>query len=901
MSGITFRSMKNTSEASVMINDFEFGYIKADTPATPAATAAVPTATAAAPTETAAASETSAPTEGASEQPTDTPATERPESVTDSLSYWDLSEAEYTELFNFGDTAILNERNWLYGSDTRHVTMAQNNGNYEYLQLKWAQGWAEYTNVPADSSFYYTYKLRMTDTEGNHRVSLSGITDGTLLTSPLTSSGEYYTFTTVVDIYSRKAYTYDESGTIVNETVIPENESVTGIRFECLNDTARELFIDEFQMGLVDVDLTPPDDIIVRSDMINEGNALESGTAYSVTAASFEDTVIKFDDPVSVMEDGSVPIYATTRRDFTGENGTELPAGISTSGNVLTVSTDLAEGTYSVSITASSMCAGSAIFSKTYELQIVKNKVTPDEIMNDYIPNVTYNGETVENGQEIFGNISLPGSTSYMDIVWSSDNADVISETGEVKRPLEDTTVTLTATIASVEDPSKSKNYTVSLLVNGVGEMLRDASAEATAALVSADDNSKKMDETELADLHEDVKLYTDYTNTEYYGHENVVYAWSTDSDALKIEEGEARIYPTEVKKYEVKLILTVSDGVREITEEIPVTVNLTPANAADKYAVRCDDAAEANFEMISEIAGETISSDISVPKTGIFGSRISWTSSAPMYLTSSGEYTQPSSNTSATLTGVVSRGSVMSDEEHSFRFTLKGKRSSSSGGGGNSGGGGGGGSFTVPSSSIASSASNPQLPSNTTQQTGTPSIGFTDLGGAAWAAEAINALAERGIVSGKSEGIFAPNDNITRAEFAKIVVSAFGLEDDTATVDIFSDVNEGDWYYSFIAAAYNNGIINGYDNGTFGVNDNITRQDMAVIIYRAAERAGISFDAVNEEITFEDGAEIADYARDAVRTLQTAGIINGISDTEFAPGMNATRAQAAKMIYLCI
>ena len=126
-------------------------------------------------------------------------------------------------------------------------------------------------------------------------------------------------------------------------------------------------------------------------------------------------------------------------------------------------------------------------------------------------------------------------------------------------------------------------------------------------------------------------------------------------------------------------------------------------------------------------------------------------------------------------------------------------------------------------------------------------------------------------------------------------------MEDDTATVDIFSDVNEGDWYYSFIAAAYNNGIINGYDNGTFGVNDNITRQDMAVIIYRAAERAGISFDAVNEEITFEDGAEIADYARDAVRTLQTAGIINGISDTEFAPGMNATRAQAAKMIYLCI
>lgn len=83
-----------------------------------------------------------------------------------------------------------------------------------------------------------------------------------------------------------------------------------------------------------------------------------------------------------------------------------------------------------------------------------------------------------------------------------------------------------------------------------------------------------------------------------------------------------------------------------------------------------------------------------------------------------------------------------------------------------------------------------------------------------------------------------------------------------------------------------------------FGSSDNITRQDMAVIIYRAAQATGVELDETNEGKTFDDDMSVAAYAKEAVDMLVRAGVINGISETEFAPLANATRAQAAKMTY---
>jgi len=175
----------------------------------------------------------------------------------------------------------------------------------------------------------------------------------------------------------------------------------------------------------------------------------------------------------------------------------------------------------------------------------------------------------------------------------------------------------------------------------------------------------------------------------------------------------------------------------------------------------------------------------------------------------------------------------------------------------------------------------------------------FNDLDTVPWAAEYINALAKKGIISGVAEGIFAPNNNVTREEFAKMLVSAFGFSDDTARTQL-TDVSPDAWYYPYVSVAEKLGIVKG--NGTeFGVGQNITRQDMAVMAYRAAQKANVSIKKVKEAQAFADEAEIADYARESVTAMQQADIINGVEGNRFAPNENATRAQAAKIIYLLI
>ena len=156
--------------------------------------------------------------------------------------------------------------------------------------------------------------------------------------------------------------------------------------------------------------------------------------------------------------------------------------------------------------------------------------------------------------------------------------------------------------------------------------------------------------------------------------------------------------------------------------------------------------------------------------------------------------------------------------------------------------------------------------------------------------------LANKGIISGRSEGIFAPNDNITRAEYCRILVGAIGKSNDSANVE-FADVPTEAWFYHDVAVASSLGIVSGYGDGNFGPYDQITRQDMALMTYKAAQVMNEDLSA-KRTLSFADAGQIADYAKTAVQTLADASIINGVSDTEFAPVANATRAQAAKILY---
>ena len=170
----------------------------------------------------------------------------------------------------------------------------------------------------------------------------------------------------------------------------------------------------------------------------------------------------------------------------------------------------------------------------------------------------------------------------------------------------------------------------------------------------------------------------------------------------------------------------------------------------------------------------------------------------------------------------------------------------------------------------------------------------FTDANG--WGKAYIEALRARGIISGKAEGLFMPDDSITREEFVKLVVELFGMTDSTAKAE-FTDVDSSAWYYQYVATAAKKGIVSGVGDGQFGIGQKITRQDMAKIISNILTSQGIATTAASQDV-FADYAQIADYAQEAVLSIYNLGIISGDDQGNFNPNAFATRQESAKMIY---
>ncbi|MNB77409.1 Beta-L-arabinobiosidase precursor [compost metagenome] len=175
----------------------------------------------------------------------------------------------------------------------------------------------------------------------------------------------------------------------------------------------------------------------------------------------------------------------------------------------------------------------------------------------------------------------------------------------------------------------------------------------------------------------------------------------------------------------------------------------------------------------------------------------------------------------------------------------------------------------------------------------------FTDLVSAGWATEGIEALAARGAIVGTAEGTFKPGANVTRGEFIKILMNAFDLLDETA-VSTFKDVSQGAWYNEAVASAQKLGIVNGKGDGSFGASEQITRQEMAVMIYRLANllKVPLTAGAADLQASFTDTKQLQPDALQAVEAVRSAGLINGLPDGRFDPQGKATRGQAAAVIY---
>ena len=220
-------------------------------------------------------------------------------------------------------------------------------------------------------------------------------------------------------------------------------------------------------------------------------------------------------------------------------------------------------------------------------------------------------------------------------------------------------------------------------------------------------------------------------------------------------------------------------------------------------------------------------------------------------------------------------------------------------GNGGGTGGGGGGGfagngyhTGDVPSSRHEGLNGSTQVDATGKE---TETVNFSDLETAAWAKDAITALAAEGVIAGKGDGKFHPNDTVTREEFVKIIVEAFEIYNKNAKAD-FADVAADRWSYGHIASGVHAGIIKGINDTEFNPVGSMSRQDMAVIMHRVAKLLGVSM--ADNGTAFADDADIAPYAKEAVNALSGAGIINGTGNDCFSPLSTVTRAQAAKVVY---
>lgn len=162
---------------------------------------------------------------------------------------------------------------------------------------------------------------------------------------------------------------------------------------------------------------------------------------------------------------------------------------------------------------------------------------------------------------------------------------------------------------------------------------------------------------------------------------------------------------------------------------------------------------------------------------------------------------------------------------------------------------------------------------------------------------KAIDALVERKIINGMGNGLFAPNETMTRAQFCSIVVKALGIT--PAYTGIFTDVDAGKWYADYVDAAYKAGIVTGVGDNKFSPEGTITRQEAAVMVARAARVLGLDTSTDNADVVlnrFADSDKTASWAKDSMAYCCQSGILD--AGSELRPTKAILRCEIAQMIY---
>ena len=478
--------------------------------------------------------------------------------------------------------------------------------------------------------------------------------------------------------------------------------------------------------------------------------------------------------------------------------------------------------------------------------------------------------------------VGAQGST----ITWSSSHPAIIANDGKVSRIPYDTEkiteVTLTATVSKGNAAAKSKtftfrvperNYVLDATVTGSSslgnkrfEFIKDNDST-TAWAPSADDKEQTLTITlPKAKMVNMIKVNGSC------GSVSMSYQTEGNNTYQRLGSGMA-------VEFSPKLVKTVKFEFTDVEEISSIGIY---------YTLTDQEAVEKDMEALNLGDLNSVTSNIKIPTVGaVCGSKITAKSSDTRYLSDKGAVTRPSASEGdvdvvLTLTFTFGNYSVSKD------YTVHILKNTSGGSGGGSGSGSshaGGGSGTP---NVAPPVTNPD--------NGGTQDAFPDIKDITWAKAAINNFAAKGFINGNEAGNFEPDRMISREEFLKMVLNAFGLKTGGATCD-FADVPEDSWYYGYVATAYQLGIVNGVGDGKFGSGQPILRCDMAVMIQKAAEAANLNRNAGVEK-QFADEADIPAYAIESVKNLSGLGVINGFEDNTFRPADEASRAQAVVMLY---
>lgn len=168
----------------------------------------------------------------------------------------------------------------------------------------------------------------------------------------------------------------------------------------------------------------------------------------------------------------------------------------------------------------------------------------------------------------------------------------------------------------------------------------------------------------------------------------------------------------------------------------------------------------------------------------------------------------------------------------------------------------------------------------------------FQDVSDGSWEKDAVDFVSSHELFNGTSEDTFAPESSMTRGMVAQVLHNLEGNPAQSVS-GVFTDVDGNVWYAEAVSWAADKGIVSGYGDGQFGAGDSVSRQDLAVILFRYSGSPA----AAEQTLNFTDAGEVSDYAKQALSWAVEAGVLNGKGNGVLDPKGQATRAQVAQML----